>query len=336
MCGIAGFWAPAGLDRSSSDTLDRMTSAIRHRGPDDAGCWTDPNLGIALGHRRLSIIDLTPEGHQPMLSASARYAIVYNGEVYNFLELRKVLEAEGIRFRGHSDTEVMLAAIERYGLSAAVRRFAGMFAFALFDRGEKRLHLVRDRLGEKPLYYGWAGDVLVFGSELKALRQHPAWRGEINRDALALYLRHNYVPAPYSIYTGINKVIPGSITTIDVGRTRREAVEEMYWSARDTAERGINASGTAGEAETREELERLLRATVRREMISDVPLGAFLSGGIDSSLIVALMQQESSRPVRTFTIGFDEREYNEATHAKAVARHLGTDHTELYVRPEEA
>jgi asparagine synthase (glutamine-hydrolysing) len=313
-----------------------MTSAIRHRGPDDAGCWTDPNLGVALGHRRLSIIDLSPEGHQPMLSASGRYVIIYNGEVYNFLELRKELEAQGTRFRGHSDTEVMLAAIERHGLSGAVRRFAGMFAFALFDRRETRLHLVRDRLGEKPLYYGWAGDVLLFGSELKALRQHPAWRGEINRDALALYLRHNYVPAPYSIYRGINKAIPGTITSIDAGHSRREVVKEVYWSARETAERGIGASGIVGEPETLEQLERLLRATVRREMISDVPLGAFLSGGIDSSLVVALMQQESSPRVRTFTIGFDEREFNEATYAKAVAQHLGTDHTELYVRPEEA
>lgn len=336
MCGIAGFWAPAGLDPSSSDILARMTSAIRHRGPDDAGCWTDANLGVALGHRRLSIIDLTPEGHQPMLSASGRYVVIYNGEIYNFLELRNESEAQGVGFRGHSDTEVMLAAIERQGLSAAVRRFAGMFAFALFDRRDKRLHFVRDRLGEKPLYYGWAGDVLLFGSELKALRQHPAWRGEVNRDALALYLRHNYVPAPYSIYKGISKVPPGSIVTVEVGGARRETVEEVYWSARATAERGIAVAGSTSEGEALEELERLLRATVRREMISDVPLGAFLSGGVDSSVIVALMQQESGRPVRTFTIGFDEREYNEATHAKAVAQHLGTDHTELYVRPEEA
>jgi asparagine synthase (glutamine-hydrolysing) len=313
-----------------------MTAAIRHRGPDDAGCWSDTRIGLALGHRRLSIIDLSPEGHQPMASREGRYIISFNGEIYNFRELRAELEAYGARFRGQSDTEVMLAAIERGGIGRAVRQFTGMFAFALVDRLENRLHLVRDRLGEKPLYYGWSGDVLLFGSELKALRAHPAWRGEIDRGALALFLRHGYIPAPYSIYTGIRKVLPGTVLTFEIGTPRSEPNEAAYWSAQDVTETGIATGWSGSDTELLEELDRVLRETVRREMIADVPLGAFLSGGVDSSLVVALMQAESTRPVRTFTIGFDEPEYNEAGHAKAVARHLGTDHTELYVRPAEA
>jgi asparagine synthase (glutamine-hydrolysing) len=336
MCGIAGFWTPGGLDESAVTTLGQMTAAIRHRGPDDEGCWLDHRVGLALGHRRLSIIDLSPEGHQPMTSCDGRYVIVFNGEIYNFRDLRAQLEAYGARFRGQSDTEVMLAAIERYGIERAVRQFAGMFAFALFDRLENRLHLVRDRLGEKPMYYGWSGDVLVFGSELKALRQHPAWRGEIDRGALALFLRHAYVPAPYSIYKGIRKVLPGTVLTFQLGEARTEPTEAAYWSARNAAESGLAQGWSDSETDLLDEIDRLLREAVRREMIADVPLGAFLSGGVDSSLVVALMQAESTRPVRTFTIGFDEPEYNEAEHAKAVARHLGTDHTELYVRPSEA
>jgi asparagine synthase (glutamine-hydrolysing) len=313
-----------------------MTSAIRHRGPDDAGSWSDRRIGLALGHRRLSVIDLSPEGHQPMASGEGRYIIIFNGEIYNFRELRAELEAYGARFRSQSDTEVMLAAIERQGIAGAVRQFAGMFAFALFDRLENRLHLVRDRLGEKPMYYGWSGEVLLFGSELKALREHPAWRGEIDRGALALFLRHGYIPAPYSIYRGIRKVLPGTVLTFQLGAPRSEPTEAVYWSAREVAESGVAAVQSGTETELLDELDRLLRQTIRREMIADVPLGAFLSGGVDSSLVVALMQAESSRPVRTFTIGFDEPEYNEAEYAKAVALHLGTDHTELYVRPAEA
>ncbi len=336
MCGIAGFWAPGGLDESALTVLGKMTSAIRHRGPDDSGCWSDARIGLALGHRRLSVIDLSPEGHQPMTSRDGRYIIIFNGEVYNFLELRTELEASGARFRSESDTEVMLMAIQREGVVGAVRRFAGMFAFALFDRLEHRLHLVRDRLGEKPLYYGWAGDVLLFGSELKALRAHPAWRGDIDRGALALFLRHGYVPAPYSIYSGIWKVLPGTALTFELGASRREPTYAEYWSAKEVTELGIADVWSGNATELIDELDQVLRQTVRREMIADVPLGAFLSGGVDSSLVVALMQAESARPVRTFTIGFDEPEYNEADHAKAVARHLGTDHTELYVRPREA
>ena len=336
MCGIAGFWAPGGLDESALPVLERMTSAIRHRGPDDSGCWSDAHIGLALGHRRLSVVDLSPEGRQPMASQHGRYVIIFNGEIYNFLELRGQIEAQGARFRSHSDTEVMLEVIERRGITNAVQKFAGMFAFALFDRAENRLHLVRDRLGEKPLYYGWAGDVLLFGSELKALRQHPAWRGEIDRGALALFLRHGYVPAPYSIYRGIRKALPGTIVTFALAAPRAEPREMVYWSSREVAESGVAAARPGSETELLDELDALLRQTVRREMTADVPLGAFLSGGVDSSLVVALMQAQSTRPVQTFTIGFDEPEYNEAEHAKAVATHLGTDHTELYVRPPEA
>lgn len=336
MCGITGIWAPGGLDESALLVLDRMTSALRHRGPDDGGCWSDARLGVALGHRRLSVIDLTPEGHQPMASREGRYIIIFNGEIYNFLELRAELEGYGARFRSQSDTEVMLAAIERHGVVRAVRQFVGMFAFALFDRLENRLHLVRDRLGEKPLYYGWVGDVLLFGSELKALREHPAWRGEIDRGALALFLRHGYVPAPYSIYSGIRKVLPGTILTFELGAPRSEPTEAVYWSAQEVTASGVAAVWSGSERDLLDELDELLRRSVGREMIADVPLGAFLSGGVDSSLVVALMQSQSRRLVRTFTIGFDEPEYNEAEYAKAVARHLGTDHTELYVRPAEA
>src|SRR2546429_1118575 len=336
MCGITGFWSSGGLDESALAVLGNMTTAIRHRGPDDTGCWSDSRVGLALGHRRLSVIDLSTEGRQPMVSASGRYVIIFNGEVYNFLELRAELMAQGARFRGDSDTEVMLAVIERDGVLDGTQRFAGMFAFALFDRLENRLHLVRDRLGEKPLYYGWAGDVLLFGSELKGLRQHPAWRGEIDRGTLALFLRHGYIPAPYSIYVGIRKVLPGTVLTFQLGVPRAEPAEAVYWSARYVAESGCAAVRSGTEAELLDELDRLLRETIRREMVADVPLGAFLSGGVDSSLVVALMQAESSRRVQTFTIGFDEPEYNEAEHAKAVAEQIGTDHKRLDVRPGEA
>jgi asparagine synthase (glutamine-hydrolysing) len=336
MCGITGFWMPGGLDEAAGQVLGRMASAIRHRGPDDSGCWLDASDGLALGHRRLSVIDLSPDGRQPMVSPGGRYLITFNGEIYNFLALRAELEGRGVSFRSHSDTEVLLAAIECDGLVAALRRSSGMFAFALVDRREKRLHLVRDRLGEKPLYYGWAGESLLFGSELKALRQHPAWQGGVDRGALALFLRHGYVPAPHSIYRGVRKVVPGTVVTFALGMGRAEPEVTTYWSAREAAEAGSAARWRGGATELLDELERLLGETVRREMVADVPLGAFLSGGIDSSLIVALMQRQSARPVRTFTIGFDEPEYNEAPHAKAVADHLGTDHTELYVRPAEA
>jgi len=310
-----------------------MAAALRHRGPDDEAYRWDPHAGIGLAHRRLSIIDLSAEGRQPMVSADGRYTIAYNGEVYNFGELRRELIERGMTFRGGSDTEVMLAEITCRGVLEAVRRFSGMFAFALFDRAARTLSLVRDRLGEKPLYYGWMGRTLVFGSELKALRAHPAWRGEIDRDALALFLRHNYVPAPYSIYRGVWKVLPGTILTFRLAD--EPPLEQAYWSAREAAEAGMAAPLRADDPELVEMLDALLRQVVGREMVSDVPLGAFLSGGIDSSLIVALMQAQSDRPVRTFTIGFHEKGFNEAEHARAVAQCLGTEHTELYVTAAE-
>jgi len=316
--------------------IKRMTDMLVHRGPDDSGAWVDTNSGIALGFRRLSILDLSPAGHQPMFSADGRYAIVFNGEIYNFAELRTELSALGHGFRGHSDTEMMLAAVCQWGLVPAVRRFNGMFAIALWDRQERQLHLVRDRLGIKPLYYGRAGQTFLFGSELKALRAHPAFRDEIDRNALALYLRHNAIPAPYTIYTNICKLLPGTILTLSGDQLHQIPVPAPYWSAREVAEAGVARPFTGSDREAVRELDERLRLSVRERMVADVPLGAFLSGGVDSSTIVALMQAQSSRPVKTFTIGFQESGYNEAEYAREVARHLGTDHTELYVTPEQA
>ncbi len=313
-----------------------MAAALHHRGPDDGGVWTEPEAGLALAHRRLSILDLSPEGHQPMASTCGRYLIVFNGEVYNFRELRQELDRLGpTRWRGHSDTEVMLAAIAFWGVEAALRRFVGMFAFALWDRGKRTLTLARDRLGEKPLYYGRQGGAFLFGSELKALRAHPDFRGEIDRNTLAMLLRFAYIPAPFSIYRGIRKLPPGSYLTLS-HQALGDAEPVVYWSAREAAERGAADPFTGTEQGAADELERRLGAAVGGQMVADVPLGAFLSGGVDSSTIVALMQAQSSRPVRTFSIGFWEPAFNEAKHAKAVARHLGTDHTELYVTPEQA
>jgi len=338
MCGISGFLEPSRRsgNRELQRTVLKMVNTLHHRGPDDSGAWADAETGIALGHRRLSIVDLSPEGHQPMRSVCGRFVISFNGEVYNFEELRHELEDLGYAFRGHSDTEIMLSSISHWGVVPSLRRFNGMFAFALWDRQERELHLVRDRLGEKPLYYGWIGNAWVFGSELKALRAHPDFDGEVDRDALTLYFRHNHIPAPYSIYKGISKVLPGTIVTLartDVGYSPRVT---RYWSARSAAERGLTEPFAGSETEAVDCLEGLLRDTVKHRMIADVPLGAFLSGGIDSSTIVALMQAQSEKPVQTFTIGFHEAEYNEAAQAKAVAQHLGTAHTELYVTPEEA
>jgi len=310
-----------------------MTDSLRHRGPDDDGHWSDPAAGIALGQRRLSIIDLSGAGHQPMLSASGRYYIVFNGEVYNFNELRR--ELDGIAWRGYSDTEVMLAAIERWGLRAATQRFVGMFAFAVWDRKTRTLHLVRDRLGIKPLYYGFCGATLLFGSELKALRCHADFHPEIDRDTLALFLRHNYVPGPYTIYVRTWKLAPGTILSL---RSHDDSTSQPtpYWDMREVAERGQSQPFRGKPEEAVGELDRLLREAVRLRMIADVPLGAFLSGGIDSSTVVALMQAQSTRPVRTFSIGFEETAYNEAQYAARVARHLGTEHTELYVTSADA
>ncbi len=337
MCGFAGFITTEGTDHSTLVSIaTSMANNLIHRGPDDAGAWVDSTCGIALAHRRLSIVDLSPAGHQPMRSADGRYVISYNGEIYNFAELRKSLEETGDApaWRGHSDTEVLLATIAARGLDRALNLSIGMFAFALWDTRERVLHLVRDRIGEKPLYYGWAGRTFVFGSELKALRAHPHWNAEIDRSALALFMQYNYVPAPHSIYRGIFKLLPGHILT--VAAQTREPSLKPYWSARAVAECGYASPFRGSEAEIGNELDLLLRDAVRKQMVADVPLGAFLSGGIDSSTIAALMQAQSTRPVKTFTIGFEEEGYNEAVHAAAVARHLGTDHTELYVTPEQA
>jgi asparagine synthase (glutamine-hydrolysing) len=321
-------------------TIRRMSDTLLHRGPDDEGSFVDADAGLALGFRRLAIIDLTPEGHQPMTSADGRYVLIFNGEIYNFQELRRELEAVGYGWRGHSDTEVMLAAFSRWGFELAVRRFNGMFALALWDKRERRLYLTRDRLGEKPLYYGTSGETFLFGSELKALRSHPAFHAEINRDSLALFLRYNYIPAPYSIYRNIYKLPPGTFIALDAsssnGAVGPVPAPQAYWSAREVAEAGTAEPYAGTEAEAVAELETLLSEAVGMRMVADVPLGAFLSGGVDSSTVVALMQARAGKPVRTFSIGFTEEAYDEARYARAVAEHLKTDHTELYVTPEDA
>jgi len=332
MCGIAGFWQTKRGSEDPLEVLNRMGGELAHRGPDDSGIFHDGETGIGLAFRRLSILDLSPEGHQPMSSASGRYVMVFNGEVYNFEEIRAELGAR--QWRGHSDTEVMLAAFESWGVESAVKRFVGMFAFALWDRQERKLYLVRDRLGIKPLYYGCVGRNFVFGSELKAVRQYPDFQPDIDRDVLTLYLRHNYVPSPHCIYKGLYKLPPGHFLMLD--SAMGALVPQPFWSAREVAREGLRSPFSGLEAEAIDQLHKRLLSAVRLRMIADVPLGAFLSGGIDSSTVVALMQAESSRPVKTFTIGFHEDGYNEATHAKAVAKHLGTDHTELYLTPQDA
>lgn len=337
MCGIAGLLdslAQSSIEQLQTNIL-AMENTMICRGPDSGGYWVDTKAGIALGHRRLAIIDISAEGHQPMLSVSGRYVISFNGEIYNYRLLRSELDGDGYSFRGHSDTEVALAAIEKWGLEDAVRKFVGMFAFALWDVQARKLYLVRDRLGEKPLYYGWAGKSFLFASELKALRVHPDFKADINRNALALYLRHNCIPAPYSIYKGIYKLLPGSILTIVPDQAGVYPEPFIYWSMRDVAETGSNNLFTGTEQEAIEQLDKLLRDSVKHQMLSDVPLGAFLSGGIDSSTIVALMQAQSKQAVKTFTIGLGESAYNEAKNAQAIAKHLGTDHTELYLSPQD-
>lgn len=347
MCGIAGvFFAGNSAQGDLGAIARRMVEPLTHRGPDVGDVWSDPDQGIALGHRRLSILDLSAEGMQPMHSRDGRYVVVFNGEIYNHTELRKELEGQGAApaWRGHSDTETMLAAIVHWGLETAVSRFAGMFAFALWDRRERVLHLVRDRLGEKPFYYGWMKNAFVFGSELKALRAYPAWHGEINRDALAVYMRLSYIPAPHSIYRGVYKLVPGTMARVESrdvlatgGATRSGPLSaRTYWSVTQVAMDGVANPFRGGEAEAAEQLECILKQSVKRQMAADVPLGAFLSGGVDSSTVVALMQAQADRPVKTFTIGFDEPQYDEAIYAKAVAKHLGTEHTEFYITPKEA
>ena len=333
MCGIAGLLNRRLAASELAVIVDRMGQTLRHRGPDGHGTWLDQEAGLGLAHRRLSIVDVSPTGAQPMVSASGRYVISYNGEVYNFIELRKELTGDGAMFAGTSDTEVMLAAIDQWGVSKAVARFAGMFAFALWDRETRTLSLVRDRLGIKPLYWAQFGGLFLFASELSAMCACPGWRAEINRDALAAYMRWNYVPAPHSIYAGVQKMEPGCILTLAEDQPPRI---ERYWNARKVVGNALAGPTEMSEAEAEAELDGMLRRSVACHMISDVPLGAFLSGGIDSSLVVALMQTQSTRPVKTFSIGFHEPGYDEAVYAKTVAHHLGTDHTELYVEPRHA
>lgn len=350
MCGLAGFLQINGFGADQACALaTRMGERIAHRGPDDGGVWVDADAGITLAHRRLSILDLSPAGHQPMVSPSGRYVIVFNGEIYNHLEIRRELTdfslssqdggaggllGEGKYWRGHSDTETLLAGFDTLGIEATVKKSIGMFAFAVWDKHNRTLTLGRDRLGEKPLYYGWQGDAFLFGSELKALKAHPDFRAEIDRNALTLLMRHNYIPAPYSIYQGIAKLQPGCLLTVSLNQ--REPRVTPYWLGREMVKHGLARPFTGNVSEAVDALDRLLKDAVGQQMVADVPLGAFLSGGVDSSTVVALMQAQSNRPVRTFSIGFHENCYNEAQHAKAVARHLGTDHTEWYVTPQDA
>lgn len=344
MCGITGVLF--GCARGSAfDIVTRMAEQIVHRGPDGQGEWIDTDVGIGLAHRRLAVLDISPAGHQPMVSASGRFVIVYNGEIYNYLAIRRELDAKNLapeKWRGHSDTEVILAAIEAWGVETATKHFVGMFAIAVWDRQEKKLFLVRDRIGEKPIYYGLVEGDFVFASELKAFRCHPGWKDYINRDAITLYLRHNYIPTPYTIYSNVFKLVPGTILNINKEDiVSRKSIEDFkpapYWSAREIAEIGVAHPITGSDDEAVEKLHSLLKLAIRQQMItSDVPLGAFLSGGVDSSTVVALMQAQSNIPVKTFTIGFHEAGFNEAQRAKAVAHHLGTEHTELYVTHKEA
>ena len=313
-----------------------MANRIRHRGPDGEGVWFDDDAGIAMAHRRLAIVDLSAAGNQPMLSASGRWVLAFNGEIYNHLELRRNLESQGVApaWRGRSDTETLVAAVESWGVVETLRRSVGMFALALWDRSERALTLARDRMGEKPLYYGWQGDTFLFGSELKALRAHPNFEGTVDRGALALFLRHNYVPDPHSIYLGIQKLLPGTWMKLSLGQ--RDVVPVAYWSLAEVAERGTKQRFAGSDADAVDVLEQKLGAAVRGQMMADVPLGGLLSGGVDSSLVVSLMQAISRDPVRTFTIGFGEKEYDEGGYARAVAAHLGTEHTELILSASDA
>lgn len=340
MCGLAGFFGGQWPSDVASVRVKAMTDAISRRGPDADGQWLDADGAIGLGHRRLSIVDLSAAGAQPMICATGRYVIAFNGEIYNHLDLRKAMEAQGgaPTWRGHSDTETLLAGFDAWGIRATVEQSIGMFAFAVWDRQARVLTLARDRLGEKPIYYGWQGTgrtaVFLFGSELKALRAHPAFNTQIDRDALCLFMRHNNVGGFHSIYQGIKKLLPGHLLT--VSQTAPEPVLQMYWSNVWAAKRGVAKQFEGSPMEAVDALEILLKDAIRRQMMADVPLGAFLSGGIDSSTVVALMQAQTTRPVKTFSIGFHEAGYNEAEHAKAVATHLGTDHTEMYVSPKQA
>lgn len=333
MCGFAGLIDNRLREHELADTARRMASRLVHRGPDADAVWAGAEAGIGVGHRRLAIIDLSQAGAQPMQSVNRRFVLAFNGEIYNHLELRE--ELPGYAWRGHSDTETLLVAIENWGIEAALKRLVGMFAFAVWDCGRHELVLARDRLGEKPLYYGWQGSAFLFGSELKALAACPQWVQEVDRDALALFMRYGYVPMPYTIWQGVRKLLPGSYLTIPAGATPAALpTPTFYWRVLDVA--SCQVHDDLDDQTAIDALAGHLKRAVAGQMIADVPLGAFLSGGVDSSTIAALMQTLSDRPIRTFSIGFAESDYDEAVNAKAVASHLGTDHTELYLSPADA
>ena len=345
MCGLAGILqSQARLQEAELTALaGAMGDALAHRGPDDRGVWVDAAAGVALAHRRLSILDLSPLGHQPMRSSDGRYWLAYNGEIYNFASLRAELEPLGHRFGGHSDTEVLLAAVVQWGLEATLRRCNGMFAIALWDRREQRLSLARDRVGKKPLYYGWAGDALVFGSELKALWRHPAFDNGIDRDALTLLLRLDYIPAPHCIHERAFKLMPGRVLHLDAAAVaagaaahRPAQAQVAYWDARERMAACLAAPFAGSEAEAADALDGQLRQAVALRMVADVPVGVFLSGGTDSALVASLMQAQSAAPVHSFSIGFEDSDHDEAPLAREVATHLGCDHTELYVSGADA
>jgi asparagine synthase (glutamine-hydrolysing) len=335
MCGIAGFVDNRGANSAEhcAHTVAAMAAPLRHRGPDDTGVWTDPAAGVALAHRRLAILDLSPAGHQPMTSSCGRWVLSYNGEIYNHAELRDELAASGRTFRGHSDTEVLVEACAAWGVEATLRKLTGMFAFAVWDRAARTLTLARDRIGIKPLFWGRYGELFLFASEIKGLRAHPGWRPEIDRESLCAYMRWGHVPAPYGIYRGLHKLMPGEFLVLAPGGEPRVA---SYWDPAQVVAAAQSDPLQIGEAEALEGLDSLLGDAIARRMVADVPLGAFLSGGIDSSLVVALMQAHSSRPVNTFTIGFQEKRYDESAYARAVAKHLGTAHSEVMVSSEDA
>jgi asparagine synthase (glutamine-hydrolysing) len=340
MCGFVGFLGGVATAEEDSALLRRMAYKLVHRGPDDAGTWADANKRIGFGHQRLAIVDLSAAGHQPMVSPRSRFVIAFNGEIYNHLALRSELEAQGKApaWRGNSDTETLLASIETWGLEVALNMTIGMFAFALWDCDALTLTLARDRMGEKPLYFGWQGEgarrAFLFGSELKALNAHPAFSAPIDRGALCLLMRYNYIPAPYSIYQGIAKLEPGCILTVSLAQPEPQVLK--YWDTIKVVQSGVAQPFLGTSTEAVDALELLAKDAVRQQMVSDVPLGAFLSGGVDSSTVVALMQTQSARAVKTFTIGFENEGYSEASHAKSVAQYLGTEHIELYVTPEQA
>ncbi|MDF1757025.1 MAG: asparagine synthase (glutamine-hydrolyzing) [Legionellaceae bacterium] len=334
MCGLTGFFDAQANRQDSTAVISRMTNKLTHRGPDDSGIWLNNHEGLALGHQRLAILDLSSAGRQPMQSHHGRYVIIYNGEIYNTIALKKQLQEYS--FSGHSDTEVILALIEKFGLEDTLKQITGMFAFALWDKTEKQLHLVRDRIGEKPLYYGMVNGAFVFASELKAIREYPNFNNQIARSSISLFMEYGYIPAPESIYEGIYKLKPGTFITISKENMSHLPEPREYWSATQTAQAGIISPQHLSDTIAINQVHTLLSSVVKNQMVSDVPIGAFLSGGIDSSLITALMQENCNQPVKTFTIGFQEKQYNEAEYAKAVANHLQTDHTELYVSAHDA